>query len=49
MQRFTGKYKDNEDGHEPITEVLVDGDIEIVENMKVYDANILLCTLGNNG
>ncbi|MBD5082227.1 MAG: DUF2441 domain-containing protein [Ruminococcaceae bacterium] len=30
----------NEDGHEPITEVLVDGDIEVVEIMKVINANI---------
>lgn len=30
----------NEDGHEPIVEVLVDGDIEIIEIMKVINANI---------
>lgn len=30
----------NEDGHEPITEVLVDGDIEIVEIVKEINANI---------
>ncbi|MDE5860469.1 MAG: DUF2441 domain-containing protein [Oscillospiraceae bacterium] len=30
----------NEDGHEPITEVLVDGDIEVVEILKEINANI---------
>lgn len=30
----------NEDGHEPITEVLADGNIEVVEIMKVINANI---------
>ena len=30
----------NEDGHEPITEVLVDGDIEIVEILKEINANV---------
>ena len=30
----------NEDGHEPIIEVLVDGDIEIVEILKEINANI---------
>lgn len=30
----------SEDGHEPITEVLVSGEIEVVEIMKRIDANI---------
>lgn len=30
----------NEDGHEPITEVLVDGEIEVVEILKEINANI---------
>ena len=30
----------NEDGHEPIVEILADGDIEIVEIVKVINANI---------
>ncbi len=30
----------NEDGREPIAEILVDGDIEVVEIVKVMDANI---------
>ena len=30
----------NEDGREPIVEILVDGDIEIVEIVKVINANI---------
>lgn len=30
----------NEDGHEPITEVLVDGEIEVVEIVKEINANI---------
>ncbi|MBE6883442.1 MAG: DUF2441 domain-containing protein [Ruminococcaceae bacterium] len=30
----------NEDGHEPIVEVLVDGEIEVVEIMKEINANI---------
>ncbi|MBR6442102.1 MAG: DUF2441 domain-containing protein [Clostridia bacterium] len=30
----------NEDGREPITEILVDGDIEIVEILKEINANI---------
>ena len=34
------KNEPNEDGREPIVEVLVDGDIEIVEIMKEYNANI---------
>ena len=32
--------RQNEDGHEPITEVLVDGEIEIVSIMKEINANI---------
>ena len=32
----------NEDGREPITEILVDGDIEVVEIMKEINANIPL-------
>ena len=30
----------NEDGHEPIVEVLVDGEIEVVEIMKEINANV---------
>lgn len=30
----------NEDGHEPITEVLADGEIEVVEILKEINANI---------
>lgn len=30
----------NEDGHEPIVEILVDGDIEIIEIVKVINTNI---------
>ena len=30
----------NEDGHEPIIEVLVDGEIEVVEILKEINANI---------
>ncbi|MDE6133606.1 MAG: hypothetical protein K2G04_09595 [Oscillospiraceae bacterium] len=30
----------NEDGHEPITEMLIDGDIEVVEILKEINANI---------
>ena len=30
----------NEDGHEPITEVLVDGDIEVVEILNEINANV---------
>lgn len=30
----------NEDGHEPIIEVLVNGDIEVVEIVKEIKANI---------
>ena len=30
----------NEDGREPITEILVDGDIEITEICKVINANV---------
>lgn len=31
---------ENEDGNPPIVEILIDGEIEIVEIMKVYNANI---------
>lgn len=34
------KNESNEDGKDPIVEVLVDGDIEIVEIMKEYSANL---------
>lgn len=30
----------NEDGHEPIVEILADGDIEVVEILKEINANI---------
>ena len=40
MSEIYWQNDDNEDGHPPIVEVLVDGDIEVVEIMKVINANI---------
>ena len=39
-QQYKGQNGPNEDGREPITEILVDGDIEITEICKVINANV---------